>query len=90
MHPFQNYVNTLKGCHGDGIFLFCFVGLFFILPCMDNIMTIDLRTITYDVPPQEVMVTSLSLLRLIFNPLFPFTVYPFTSSNEINLFLCFI
>ena len=49
-------------------------------------MTIDLRTITYDVPPQEVMVTSLSLLRLIFTPLFPFTVYPFTSSNEINLF----
>jgi len=30
-------------------------GLFFILPCMDTIMTQDLRTITYDVPPQEIL-----------------------------------
>jgi erythrocyte band 7 integral membrane protein len=27
-------------------------GLFFILPCIDEITTIDLRTITFDVPPQ--------------------------------------
>jgi erythrocyte band 7 integral membrane protein len=30
-------------------------GLFFILPCIDDIQTIDLRTITFDVPPQEVL-----------------------------------
>jgi erythrocyte band 7 integral membrane protein len=30
-------------------------GLFFILPCVDNIQTIDLRTITFDVPPQEIL-----------------------------------
>ena len=30
-------------------------GLFFILPCIDNITTIDLRTITFDVPPQEIL-----------------------------------
>ena len=30
-------------------------GLFFILPCVDEITTIDLRTITFDVPPQEVL-----------------------------------
>ncbi len=29
-------------------------GLFFILPCIDHIITIDLRTITFDVAPQEV------------------------------------
>lgn len=29
-------------------------GLFFILPCIDNLVTVDLRTITFDVPPQEV------------------------------------
>lgn len=29
-------------------------GLFFILPCMDNYIKVDLRTITFDVPPQEV------------------------------------
>lgn len=30
-------------------------GLFFILPCVDNIITVDLRTITFDVPPQEIL-----------------------------------
>lgn len=30
-------------------------GLFFILPCVDNIIVVDLRTITFDVPPQEIL-----------------------------------
>ena len=30
-------------------------GLFFIIPCMDNIAVIDLRTISFDVPPQEIL-----------------------------------
>merc|ERR1712020_842706 len=30
-------------------------GLFFIIPCMDNIVVTDLRTITFDVPPQEIL-----------------------------------
>lgn len=30
-------------------------GLFFILPCIDNMITVDLRTITFDVPPQEIL-----------------------------------
>lgn len=30
-------------------------GLFFILPCIDTIMVIDLRTVTFDVPPQEIL-----------------------------------
>jgi len=30
-------------------------GLFFIIPCLDSIMTVDLRTITFDVPPQEIL-----------------------------------
>jgi erythrocyte band 7 integral membrane protein len=30
-------------------------GLFFILPCVDDIITVDLRTITFDVPPQEIL-----------------------------------
>lgn len=32
------------------------VGLFFIIPCIDNIIKVDLRTVTFDVPPQEVCV----------------------------------
>lgn len=30
-------------------------GLFFVLPCVDEITRIDLRTITFDVPPQEIL-----------------------------------
>merc|ERR1719370_2844939 len=30
-------------------------GLFFIIPCMDSIVVTDLRTISFDVPPQEIL-----------------------------------
>ena len=30
-------------------------GLFFIVPCMDNIIVTDLRTVSFDVPPQEIL-----------------------------------
>ncbi|XP_067941145.1 band 7 protein AGAP004871-like [Watersipora subatra] len=30
-------------------------GLFFIFPCMDNYIKVDLRTVTFDVPPQEIL-----------------------------------
>jgi erythrocyte band 7 integral membrane protein len=30
-------------------------GLFFILPCIDNMLIIDLRTMIFDVPPQEIL-----------------------------------
>ncbi|CAF0956441.1 unnamed protein product [Rotaria sordida] len=30
-------------------------GLFFILPCVDMIIKVDLRTVTFDVPPQEIL-----------------------------------
>lgn len=30
-------------------------GLFFIIPCMDSITTVDLRTVSIDVPPQEIL-----------------------------------
>ena len=29
-------------------------GLFFVLPCTDDVRVVDLRTITFDVHPQEV------------------------------------
>ena len=31
-----------------------FAGLFFIYPCMDRYIKIDMRTVSFDVPPQEV------------------------------------
>lgn len=33
---------------------FFLAGIFFILPCVDAYARVDLRTRTYDVPPQEV------------------------------------
>ncbi len=30
-------------------------GLLFVVPCIDNIRTIDLRTVSFDVPPQEIL-----------------------------------
>merc|ERR1711976_208237 len=30
-------------------------GMFFIVPCLDTIMVIDLRTVSFDVPPQEIL-----------------------------------
>ena len=29
--------------------------MFFIIPCMDEIVTMDLRTVTFNVPPQEIL-----------------------------------
>ena len=30
-------------------------GLFFILPCVDTVIQVDLRTVSFDVPPQEIL-----------------------------------
>jgi len=30
-------------------------GLFFIIPCIDQIVVVDLRTVSFDVPPQEIL-----------------------------------
>lgn len=31
------------------------LGMFFILPCIDSYQKVDLRTVSFDVPPQEVL-----------------------------------
>jgi len=33
----------------------CSAGLFFVLPCVDDVRVVDLRTVTFDVPPQEIL-----------------------------------
>ncbi|CAD5122066.1 DgyrCDS10518 [Dimorphilus gyrociliatus] len=30
-------------------------GIFFVIPCLDNFVKVDLRTISFDVPPQEIL-----------------------------------
>ena len=37
-------------CHRMSLF----TGLFFIWPCIDSMQKVDLRTVSFDVPPQEV------------------------------------
>jgi erythrocyte band 7 integral membrane protein len=44
-------IRTLGGAKGPG--------LFFILPCVDSIVKVDLRTTTFNVPPQEVHPSSI-------------------------------
>ena len=44
------------------------LGLFFILPCMDDVKVVDLRTVTFDVPPQEVFLMHTLLTNIIMNP----------------------
>ena len=31
-------------------------GLFFVMPCVDSYKKVDLRTVSFDVPPQEVRI----------------------------------
>ena len=38
-------------CH---LVVHCLLGIFFVLPCIESYQKVDLRTITLDVPPQEV------------------------------------
>jgi len=51
------------------------VGIFFVLPCIESYTKVDLRTVSFDVPPQEVssscaLLVSIVLLLLVFVCLF--------------------
>lgn len=46
-------------------YYFC-AGLFFILPCIDSYQKVDLRTVSFDVPPQEVLTVLSRLYDLLF------------------------
>lgn len=47
--------------------LIMLLGIFFILPCVDNYARVDLRTRTYDVPPQEVKKILILIYKHIYN-----------------------
>ena len=36
--------------------MYLLLGIFFVLPCIETYQKVDLRTITLDVPPQEVRI----------------------------------
>jgi len=37
-------------------------GIFFIIPCIDSYQKVDLRTVSFDVPPQEVKTVTLEIV----------------------------
>ena len=39
-------------------------GIFFIIPCIDTYRKVDLRTVSFDVPPQEVSFSIIILFGL--------------------------
>ena len=41
-------------------------GIFFIVPCVDSYQKVDMRTLTFDVPPQEVSLVLIFLSLSIF------------------------
>ena len=51
-------------------------GIFFVLPCIETYQKVDLRTITLDVPPQEVLTrdsVTVSVGKISFNVSISFT-----------------
>lgn len=48
-------------CMTDQYFV-CVSGLFFIVPCIDSYTKVDLRTVSFDVPPQEVSGIGISVI----------------------------
>ena len=49
-------------------------GLFFVMPCVDSYKKVDLRTVSFDVPPQEVNSFNLLVISCMK-----------TTSNTVNL-----
>ena len=41
-------------------------GIFFIVPCVDSYQKVDMRTLTFDVPPQEVRQFVLYFILLVY------------------------
>ncbi|KAK3700237.1 hypothetical protein QZH41_014409 [Actinostola sp. cb2023] len=50
----QAWSTTVRGSEGTSACHF-FAGMFFILPCIDSYQKVDLRVVSFDVPPQEIL-----------------------------------
>ena len=46
--------------------LYPFVGLFFVMPCTDVYKKIDIRTVSFSVPPQEVRYNNMQHIHWLF------------------------
>ena len=60
IHPYRISCNDNGYGHGHFVILTIsilsfLIGIFFIIPCVDNYLKVDLRVVSFDVPPQEVI-----------------------------------
>jgi regulator of protease activity HflC (stomatin/prohibitin superfamily) len=51
----NSFLSVFRLVETNNILYFIGPGLFFILPCIDTYSKVDLRTVTFDVPPQEIL-----------------------------------
>lgn len=63
-------------------------GMFFILRCLDDVLTVDLRTVTCVVPPQDIL-TRDSVTVLVDAVVFHRVTNPMKAIVEVNKFLKF-
>ena len=60
-HLFKRRVRRGSNSNGESnerntaLFEYLCAGTFFVIPCIDNCVRVDLRTVSFDVPPQEVL-----------------------------------
>ncbi|KTF90559.1 hypothetical protein cypCar_00025536 [Cyprinus carpio] len=55
IEPIANEESDTKVILQSVVFIDCFKGLFWIIPCVDTFRKVDLRTVSFDIPPQEVL-----------------------------------
>jgi hypothetical protein len=73
---FRNDVNCL--CNGFSSKTFSCLGLFVINPCIDQYRKVDLRVLSFDVPPQEVGIFVLWRLNYLYLPLWSLSLNEYT------------
>ena len=60
-------------------------GVFFVIPCMDIYVKIDMRTATYEIPPQEILTKD--SVTVFVNAIMYYKVKPASSVLQVEIFL---
>ena len=60
-----SYSLVMWSQHSSSSSMFQGPGIFFVLPCVDHFRSVDMRTVSFDVPPQEVNHSCTTLVYLL-------------------------
>ena len=60
-------------------------GVFFVIPCMDIYVKIDMRTATYEIPPQDILTKD--SVTVFVNAIMYYKVKPASSVLQVEIFL---